>query len=299
MKEQEEEEKIAAYIREKAEKQAEIEAEQRYLPCYLGESRKVNKNKFKNWDNFKKKPPIVRLNLMLWGPKELLRLAKEPLEKKIDSKLKSEQKELRNFRKPVSSNNYKRKGDSRSRLKLKNLSSKLPSGSRDSSRKQRKDWRRKESSFYWSTLTSWRSKFLPKNKEASRPRSWKKSRTRSSRRPGSPRRRRLPISRRRRSSSWRNSTFQKSTLWNCRTKISTDDCISYHSFIISFISHSQPFLLAFFFLTLPETSLGSLAFCFFYLLTFFFVGFSASPMKNCPTINRIKATTTQIKAFFL
>jgi hypothetical protein len=48
MKEQEEEEKIAAYIREKAEKQAEIEAEQRYLPCYLGESRKVNKNKFKN-----------------------------------------------------------------------------------------------------------------------------------------------------------------------------------------------------------------------------------------------------------
>jgi hypothetical protein len=77
-----------------------------------------------------------------------LRLAREPLEKKIDSKLKSEQKGLRNFRKPASSNNYKRKGDSKSRLKLKNLSSKLPSGSRDSSRKQRKGCRRKESSFY-------------------------------------------------------------------------------------------------------------------------------------------------------
>ena len=61
-KELEEEEKRAMYVKEKADKEAEIQAEQKYLSVYVGESRTRKKKKYKNLENSKKKPQTDRLN---------------------------------------------------------------------------------------------------------------------------------------------------------------------------------------------------------------------------------------------
>ena len=63
-KEIEEEEKITAYIKEKADKQAEMEAEQKYLLFYVDASRSKKKRKSKSSDNFKKKLQTGRPNSM-------------------------------------------------------------------------------------------------------------------------------------------------------------------------------------------------------------------------------------------
>jgi len=47
-KEKEEEEKITAYLKEKADKEAEIAAEQKYFAKYIDELKSKNKDKFKS-----------------------------------------------------------------------------------------------------------------------------------------------------------------------------------------------------------------------------------------------------------
>lgn len=77
----------------------------------------------------------------------LSKLAKEQPEKKIDRRLRFVLRELKNFSKLGLSSNWKKKGDLNSKRKLKNQSSKPPSGNRDNSSKLKIDWRRRESIF--------------------------------------------------------------------------------------------------------------------------------------------------------
>lgn len=107
----EEEEKIAAYIKEKADKQAEIEAEQKYFFIYIDVSRNRKKNKFRNSENFKKKHQTDRLNWMLSEQKELLKLMKELPEKRIELRLKSEQRGPKNSSKQDLNNSWRRTDD--------------------------------------------------------------------------------------------------------------------------------------------------------------------------------------------
>jgi len=128
----EEEEKIAAYIKEKADKQAELEAEQKYFFIYLDVSRNRKKKKSKNSENFKKRLQTGRLNWMPSEPKGLLRPMKELPERRIELRLKSEQRELKNFSKQDLNSSWRRKDDWKRLQKLRRLSSKLQSGSRES-----------------------------------------------------------------------------------------------------------------------------------------------------------------------
>lgn len=99
------------YVKEKADKEAEIQAEQKYHTTYLGESRIRKKNKYKNLENYKKKPQTDKLNSTLLELKEQYKPMKGLPEKKTESKQKSELKKQRNFRKQESNNSYKEKED--------------------------------------------------------------------------------------------------------------------------------------------------------------------------------------------
>jgi len=148
------------------------------------ESRKTNKNKSKRWDNFKKKLPTDKPSLMLWEPKELLRPTKELQERKIELKLRLEPKKLKNFKKLGWNSNLRKKGGLSSKPRPRNHNLKQLSGSKESWRRLRIGYRRRESSCCWSMLMSWRSRSLQKRRTKSRPRSWRRSRTRNSRRLG-------------------------------------------------------------------------------------------------------------------